>query len=673
MDIPLNKQAVLEQVVAFLNSDQQVLIITGGAGSGKTSLIPAILNQIKVPQAVKVMAPTGPAVLTIRRVAPEIDAETIHRVIYQPLHRGVEVSADDQIDGIDVEYGINVDNDYALYIVDAASEIPVAANEDDLISFGTGNTLQDLLTATGVAQQKAKIILLGDPDQIAAFTINQQQALNPAFYTGQGLQVATASLGNADQRPATLSRAVKQTREKIHDPQLPRVYPFPFDGMAINAVAPSPNGGLNDQQVAAAFVKLPLGTTKLITNSIERAQEYNQLIRHQLGFGREVQAGDLLTVTRNKYNIRLKAKDHYVYKNIFSGQVLKVIQAYDHVTVHTDVKGTYHLVFRPIQFQLLGGADNNYYSTYLLENVLKSTSAKITNDEIIALYRDFYDRYQDKHADEFKKLKEYNQTVESVVEHRKHDARTNEYYAEAARLLTKEGIPLPAHDKDYKQNVQQLIADHPNTDPKNECQRKQLPDGFYQSLHDDFAYNCIEAQYAYATNVFRALDGQWPNVFVDFNAGMEITGTPTWVYSAISRAIKQLTLVNMPSIFAPRFKVEHRTAKLSKLTAHLQSPAVVKDLDQLDDNDDLVAALVRRLDAICQATNFTLAGINIQYLANNYVLVYLQKADVLAELQVYFSKKGWSAAFLSTDAAVTGTTVTKLIAKINQLNPLEGN
>lgn len=672
MDILSSKQPVLDQISSFLNGDKQVLIITGDAGSGKTSLIPEIQKLVNFPQTAKVLAPTGPAVLAIKKVAPSVNAETIHRVIYQPRHRDVDVSDNDQIDGIDVEYDIKKDNNYSVYIVDAASEIPITANEDDLIKFGTGNVLQDLITATGVTENRAKMIMLGDPDQIAAFTIDQQQALNTDFYEGQGLRVAAISLTSTDQRPTALTQAIKETREKIRDPQLPRVYPFQVDGKVISEVAPNQDGGLNDQQVAAAFAKLPLGTAKLITSSIERAQEYNQLIRRQFGFGKEIHAGDLLTVTRNKYNIRLKTNDHYEYKDVFSGQVLKIIQAYDDVKVHTDVKGTYHLAFRAIQFQFVGGQDNQRYSTYLLENVLKSTSAKITNDEVIALYRDFYDRYQAKHADEFKALKDYNQAAESDAEHKKHDARTNEYYAEAARLLMKENIPLPVQDKDYKRNLRQLITDHPEADPKTKCKRKKLPDDFYYKLRDDFAYNCIEAQYAYATNVFRALDGQWPNVFVDFNEGMDMAGSPTWVYSAISREKNHLILVNVPSIFATRFKVKRRTANGSKLTERLQSTAV-ENLDQAKVNNDLVGALLWQINTIGRESNFSLAGVNLQHLANSYVLIYLKKGDVLVELQVYFSKRGWSSAFLNVADGVADNELTNLIEKINQLNPLEEN
>jgi exodeoxyribonuclease-5 len=65
-------------------------------------------------------------------------------------------------------------------------------------------------------------------------------------------------------------------------------------------------------------------------------------------------------------------------------------------------------------------------------------------------------------------------------------------------------------------------------------------------------YNAVQVKYAYAVTCHKAQGGQWENVFLDIgNITQDMLGEDfyRWLYTAITRATKQLFLVNLPQDF----------------------------------------------------------------------------------------------------------------------------
>lgn len=137
------QKVALERISEFLKSDKRFFLLKGYAGTGKTSIVPEILNAA-VGYEVKLMAPTGRAakVLAEKAHAP---ATTIHRGIYRLS--SIEVKMDDDISSkseaictaklkfyfpLDLDAGMKP----RLIIVDEASMVQSCTMRDEVFAFG---------------------------------------------------------------------------------------------------------------------------------------------------------------------------------------------------------------------------------------------------------------------------------------------------------------------------------------------------------------------------------------------------------------------------------------------------------------------------------------------------------------------------------------------------------
>ena len=154
-DLPINLDE--DQVSAARRALQEkVFVITGGPGTGKTTLLMsllAILRRAKVTFALA--APTGRAAKRMTESTGE-DATTIHRLLeYNPREGGFQRNEDNplQVDVVIVDEASMVDialMDHLLRAIDPHSHLILVGDVDQLPSVGPGSVLKDLIDSQSV-------------------------------------------------------------------------------------------------------------------------------------------------------------------------------------------------------------------------------------------------------------------------------------------------------------------------------------------------------------------------------------------------------------------------------------------------------------------------------------------------------------------------------------------
>lgn len=136
---------------------EKVLVITGGPGTGKTTLLKALLTILRRARvSFALAAPTGRAAKRITESAGE-PALTIHRLLeYNPREGGFQRNEDNplQVDFVIIDEVSMVDlplMDHLLRAVERHSHVILVGDVDQLPSVGPGSVLRDLIDSGVIA------------------------------------------------------------------------------------------------------------------------------------------------------------------------------------------------------------------------------------------------------------------------------------------------------------------------------------------------------------------------------------------------------------------------------------------------------------------------------------------------------------------------------------------
>lgn len=165
----------------FLESDSQVFMLKGAAGTGKTTLVSEFLKILdEGKREYGVMAPTGRAAYIIGSKTGKL-ATTIHRAIYglTTLKSTSQNKEDEDDGGLHLRFALknNEDSLNTVYIVDESSMVSDAFSENDAFSFGSGCLLSDLFDYV----RGRKVVLIGDYAQLPPVGMNFSPALDKDY------------------------------------------------------------------------------------------------------------------------------------------------------------------------------------------------------------------------------------------------------------------------------------------------------------------------------------------------------------------------------------------------------------------------------------------------------------------------------------------------------------
>lgn len=494
-----HQQKAAERIGAFLADprDNQAFILRGYAGTGKTSLVAAVVRVWqRLDRSVVLLAPTGRAAKVLSMHAG-IPAFTIHKVIYrQETFKGEDTRFD---------RGWNPSKD-ALFIVDEASMIPSGKGEPVWSSafasgstgqpiFGNGNLLEDLIHFV-YSGSRCRMMFVGDTAQLPPVGDNESPALRPSALKVYGLDVTGAQLTEVvrqDNISAVLREATK-LREHIN--ALTRPAPA-----GANAFAQG-NGASSGATASLADASRPTILTKgdelhvtpgdelidaletsyrnwgtdqtiVVTRSNKRANVYNNGIRARI-FDREdiLTRGDLIMAVKNNYFWTAEAQ-----KEMPKGETL------------------------PMPF------------------IANGDSAEVVR------FRNIHEMHGFTFADATLCFTDYD-----------------DLEIDCRILLDTLQSESPSLTREEQQRLfQSVLLDY--MDIKNERERMK-------AVRQDPYYNALQIKYAYAVTCHKAQGGQWHEVFVDqgyLPDDLDPVAYMRWLYTAFTRTSENLYLVNWPS------------------------------------------------------------------------------------------------------------------------------
>ena len=286
----------IEAFADFLTASDyhRILILNGYAGTGKTSLISAL---VKTLESIKIktilLAPTGRAAKVVSRYSGH-SAYTIHKKIYRQKSLA---TAEAQFS---LDYNREKD---AVFIVDEASML--ANYSLDASAFGSGNLLDDLVSYVRQGS-RCRLIFVGDSAQLPPVGLDCSPALDPEKMRAYG-DVLYVSLDEVMRQQdssgilfnATLVRCMLSA-DIIDIP----MFDLSFDDVE------HVEGGEILERIQDAYDKYGMEETLIITRSNKRANRFNEGVRRNVLYAEEeIGSGDMLMVVKNNYYYTEREKD----------------------------------------------------------------------------------------------------------------------------------------------------------------------------------------------------------------------------------------------------------------------------------------------------------------------------------------------------------------------------
>jgi len=454
---PTQGQMVLsEKFSAFISSAERdsVFILKGYAGTGKTSMLRALVRTLEMVKCRTVLlAPTGRAAKVLAAYTGR-SAYTIHKWIYR------QQSSTDGMGRFMLDKNLMRD---CFFIVDEASMISNESAEGSV--FGSGRLLDDLYEYV-YSGDNCRLIVVGDIAQLPPVGMDISPALNPAELEMYGLQTIEHELKEVvrqKQHSGILFNATRVRELLASASTSPAYFPFTISGYTdiIRLSGEDLTG-----KIAACYDRYGEQQTMVITRSNKRANKFNQGIRSAILYkDSEITVGDLLMVVKNNYFWKLNDEK---IDFIANGDIVRI-------TAIRHYEELYGFRFADVSLQFIDYDDLEIDCKIFLDT-LAIESASMTREDNQRLF-------------------------------------------------------------------QSVAGDYP--DIRNKKKR-------WEKIRENPHCNALQVKFAYAVTCHKAQGGQWDAVFVDQGYLLEDMIDREylrWLYTAFTRPVKELYLVNFNKEF----------------------------------------------------------------------------------------------------------------------------
>lgn len=433
-----------------LKTNDSCFILKGYAGTGKTTVISALIKLLPKYQIKTVLlAPTGRAAKVLSLYSKK-EASTIHRKIY----RKKSAFAPEMHFNLSPNLHKNT-----LFIIDEASMI-----SDDLTDYSGSSLLNDVISFV-YNHQNNRIIFIGDTAQLPPVGSSESPALAKDYLSKFNIQISEVELTDVVRQEkasgilhnATTIRDLIRTEQEAFPTLRTAGFKDVYRMMGDKIVE-----GLN-----YAYGKYEMENCLVICRSNKSANMYNQNIRNQILWREdELTGGDLVMVVKNNYYWLGEEKGGFI-ANGDIGEVTRV----------KNIHEQYGFRFADVQV-LFADIDQEPLSCKVMLDTLYVESPNLPYDRQKVLF------------DELMKDYEHLETKRAKMD----AIKSNPYF------------------------------------------------------------NALQVKFAYAVTCHKAQGGQWDAVFIDqgfLTEEMLNIDLLRWLYTATTRATKELFYVNFNELFFP--------------------------------------------------------------------------------------------------------------------------
>ena len=292
-NIPTDDQSsALRKIAAYIceNKNDIIFLLTGYAGTGKTSVISSIVKTLDLLRMRSVLlAPTGRAAKVLASYAGK-QALTIHKKIYR------QKSSKDGMGSFVLDRNLHRDT---FFIVDEASMISNFSNDSSL--FGSGKLLDDLIeyVYSGI---DCNLIIVGDTAQLPPVGSILSPALDPKALKEYGFDLISSELKQVVRQSETSGVLMNATRVRFQIAENDLIHPS-IDCINYKDIRRLSGEELIDE-ISASYGTCGRDGTIIVVNSNKQANRYNQGIRNRIFFREEeISSGDIVMVVKNNYFI----------------------------------------------------------------------------------------------------------------------------------------------------------------------------------------------------------------------------------------------------------------------------------------------------------------------------------------------------------------------------------
>jgi exodeoxyribonuclease-5 len=370
---------MLRTVADFISSEDDIMIVNGYAGTGKTTAVSAVIAAMtEFKTKCVLLAPTGRSAKVLSSYAGH-PAYTIHKHIYRQKSVGG--------DGFgQFTLAPNKDKE-TLFIVDEVSLISIeAGQQQSTTSFGTGNLLEDLVSfvRSGV---ECKVILIGDSAQLPPIGLDASPALSRDYMAMMGGTVfAELKTVVRQQNESGILHNATLLRHLIADadygPGVVDICDLCLEVSDFDDVERICGGDLIEK-ISDAYARYGEDDTVVLCRSNRRAIKYNLGIRSSVQFKEErLVRDDKLMIVKNCYQFveGIEGMDY-----IANGDIAKL----EKISKYED---RYGLHFAEARISFPDYDDQEIVAKVILDT-LESESASLTYDQSNALYQGVNEDY----------------------------------------------------------------------------------------------------------------------------------------------------------------------------------------------------------------------------------------------------------------------------------------